>query len=454
LEFKILFHKFAIHYPLSGRDVLSLVTFLLGLDGNMYRKILLCLLLIFSFVEGFSQIIIREDTVQCSIYFHQGKSYFDPIYKNNGKHLKEFVNNVYFRSGDPSMSIKRIVVNSGASPEGPTHINDRLSQERADAIISYLKRNSGLDESMIIVQSPGVDWVGLTRIVEKSDEVPDKEEVLAILYSEEFGDDDIARRKRLEALNGGKPYKWLYVNYFPLVRHSHASIAYVSRIKKELMLAQGPQLEYPMVEFIDNSSLISPAYERPDFGGLYMSLQTNLLYDILATPNIGVEFYLGKGFSLDANWMYAWWHSDPAHFYWRNYGGDLALRWWFGRKAKAKPLTGHHLGIYGQVLTYDYAFGGRGQIGGVPGGAIWDRTNYGGGLEYGYSVPVAKRLNLDFTIGAGYLGGEYHDYVVQDDCYVWQATKHRHWFGPTKAEISLVWLIGRNNYNRGKGGLR
>ena len=41
-----------------------------------------------------------------------------------------------------------------------------------------------------------------------------------------------------------------------------------------------------------------------------------------------------------------------------------------------------------------------------------------------------------------------------DNCYVWQATKERHWFGPTKAEISLVWLIGRGNFNKGKGGRR
>ena len=51
---------------------------------------------------GLSQVIIQEDTVECSIYFHQGKSDFDPAYKNNEKRLKEFVNDVYFRSDDPN----------------------------------------------------------------------------------------------------------------------------------------------------------------------------------------------------------------------------------------------------------------------------------------------------------------------------------------------------------------
>ena len=73
----------------------------------------------------------------------------------------------------------------------------------------------------------------------------------------------------------------------------------------------------------------------------------------------------------------------------------------------------------------------------------------GGGLEYGYSVPIGRTLNLDFGIGAGYLGGEYKVYEPIDDHYVWRETRQRHWFGPTKAEISLVWLIGNKAFRKG-----
>ena len=50
------------------------------------------------------------------------------------------------------------------------------------------------------------------------------------------------------------------------------------------------------------------------------------------------------------------------------------------------------------------------------------------------------------------MGGEYKEYLPQDGHYVWQSTKRRHWIGPTKAEISLVWLIGRGNTNRPSDG--
>ena len=185
---------------------------------------------------------------------------------------------------------------------------------------------------------------------------------------------------------------------------------------------------------------------EPECKPLYMAIKTNMLYDVAAIPNIGVEFYLGKNFSIAGNWQYSWWKSDKKSWYWRTYGGDLSLRYWFGKRAKAKPLTGHHLGLYGQMITYDFEVGNR--------GILADKWSYTAGLEYGYSLPIARRFNIDFTIGAGYHWGLFDEYLPIDGHYVWQATKHNKYFGPTKLEVSLVWLIGCDNYNRNKGGKR
>lgn len=91
-------------------------------------------------------------------------------------------------------------------------------------------------------------------------------------------------------------------------------------------------------------------------------------------------------------------------------------------------------------------------MGGQPGGTIFDLAHFGGGVEYGYSLPVARRLNIDFSLAAGYIGGRDYEFVPDGDRYLWTDTKHRHWIGPTKLEVSLVWLIGRGNFNLGKGG--
>jgi hypothetical protein len=186
----------------------------------------------------------------------------------------------------------------------------------------------------------------------------------------------------------------------------------------------------------------------------YMAIKTNMLYDIAAVPNIGAEFYLGKNFSIAANYAHAWWKKEEKNFYWRYYGADASIRWWFGKPTRVKPLQGHHIGVNYQILTYDFQLGKTGIMAGMPNGNMIDRANHIVALEYGYSLPIAERLNIDFTIAGGYHWGLFEEYKPVDGHPVWQATKRRQYFGPTKVEISLVWLIGCNNYNKDKGGKR
>lgn len=170
-------------------------------------------------------------------------------------------------------------------------------------------------------------------------------------------------------------------------------------------------------------------------GSSSVSIKTNLFYDALLIPNFGLEFYLGKKWSLSTDWMYSWWHSNRTHKYWRTYGGSVELRKWFGKALSGRLFTGHHVGMYAQTFTYDFKLGTRGFLG--------DKWSYGAGISYGYSLPVAKRLNMDFSVGMGYWGGEYKEYVYDSGHYMWRATCQRRWLGPTKVEISLVWLLGK-----------
>ncbi len=186
----------------------------------------------------------------------------------------------------------------------------------------------------------------------------------------------------------------------------------------------------------------------------YMALRTNLLYDAVLIPNIGLEVALGDHWSLAADWFYNWIHSDEKHLYWQGYGGYLSLRYYFllpnsrdnttTLSTAEQRLTGHHVGIYGLGMTYDVEFGGRGYQAA--------RFGFGGGIEYGYSLPVAPSLTLDFNLGVGFQGGEYKVYQPTDDGtghYVWLATRKRRWWGPTKAEISLKWLLSAPQEKKG-----
>jgi len=177
----------------------------------------------------------------------------------------------------------------------------------------------------------------------------------------------------------------------------------------------------------------------------FMALRTNALYDAVLVPNIGVEVWLPMNFTLGFDWFGSWIKSDKAHFYWQGYGGYLTARYYFGKTAEAYPMAGHHVGIYGSILTYDIEWGGTGYQAAKPG--------FGGGVEYGYSLPLQYNLCFDFTIGVGYQGGEYKVYRPTNDGtghYEWISTKMRNWWGPTKAEVTLKWLIGPIQKKGGK----
>ncbi len=158
-----------------------------------------------------------------------------------------------------------------------------------------------------------------------------------------------------------------------------------------------------------------------------------MLYDIVLIPNVSAEFSLTPKISLSAGWMHSWWSLKTSDIYWRVYGGDIALKYWFGKKSNIRRLTGHHLGIYAQALTYDFDLGGQAQMS--------DGWNKAIGVEYGHSFIISKNFNIDIYAGIGLITGNYKDYYNLDDHYVWQVSVKRQTFLPTKFGASLIWVL-------------
>ena len=399
----------------------------------MKRFLLLGLLLCVAFMAS-AQVVL--DTVK--IYFRQGKHELELDFKDNRQVLDKINRSAFY--------LKKVEVVGGASPEGSVSLNKALSEKRAQEIFDYLSRYGNLADSMKVTRFIGRDWQGLLDLVKADPKVPYQKESIILL--EEIIRMEAAGSKRdlfwkLVAFRRGKPYRYMYYKLFPELRASQML----------LMQWEAPKpLEPTPYNFVtvkpEFSSLLLKVPMPVDSRckSYHWAIKTNALYDLLLVPNIGVEFGFGKNWSVGANWMYAWWSNRGKNDFWRIYGGDVEVRRWFGKKAAEKPLQGHHLGVYGQLLTYDFELGGRGYMA--------DKWNYAFGVSYGYSLPIAKRLNLDFTLGIGYWGGRYKEYLPVEGHYVWQSTKNRRWFGPTKAEVSLVWLLGHGNENKQKGGRR
>lgn len=414
---------------------------------------------------GCLQLYGQENRKEVSVIFRVGNGTVDESFEDNAERLSEIIAFLKEVENDSTLHLVDVSFCGQASPEGTIAINRKLAAQRVASLERYVRGRVTIPDSVITRCEGFIAWERLAKLVEKSD-MPHKDEALDVLRNvPEFtynsrGVLADSRKKHLMDLQYGRTWNYMAKHFFPKVRH--ASAVFVTVWKKpepavvpEPVVVPEPEPEPEPVDTVvpapvDTVAAVEPAPLKP----FYMALKTNMLYDALAVPNIGIEFYLGKDWTVSADWMYGWWSKNSRHRYWRIYGGDIAVRKWFGRKAQEKPLTGHHLGVYGSIFTYDFEFSGKGNMGGKPGGTLWEKMNYAAGVEYGYSLPIARRLNIDFVIGVGYWGGKYYEYIPLDGCYVWQATKNRHWFGPTRAEVSLVWLLGRGNYNEKKGGMR
>lgn len=164
-----------------------------------------------------------------------------------------------------------------------------------------------------------------------------------------------------------------------------------------------------------------------------MAVKTNLLYWGATTPNVSLEFGLARKWTLDATVAFnpfklsstgvnRFWFVQPE------------ARYWFCQRFE-KHFIGLH-GLYGQYNIGDIK---------LPFTHSFDEHRYkgwgaGAGISYGYHLPMSSRWAWEFFFGAGYVYLQYDKFRCYD-CDEFAGRKSRHYFGPTKAGVSLIFMI-------------
>ncbi len=170
-----------------------------------------------------------------------------------------------------------------------------------------------------------------------------------------------------------------------------------------------------------------------------LALKTNLLFDAALMPNVEIEVPVGKRWSVNGEYAFPWWQFDRGKYCMQVLMGGLEGRYWLGsRKGREdrEVLTGHFLGLYAGGGKYDLQWGEKGYQG---------EFFIAAGVSYGWATRIARHLHLEFNIGIGLLRTDYRHYHARDNyqTLLWQENGKYTWFGPTKAKISLVWLLNR-----------
>lgn len=166
------------------------------------------------------------------------------------------------------------------------------------------------------------------------------------------------------------------------------------------------------------------------------SVNTNGLYWLSGTPNIGFEYGFRKNTSiaLNASW-------NPFTFSenrkWKHILIQPEFRLW-----TKETFSGHFFGLHAHYAYYN--------VGHLPSSIFSDyMTEHrfqgwlaGAGLSYGYRWNFSRHWGLETTFGIGYAYLDYSKYTCAK-CGEKLGSRTESYFGPTKAGISLIYNFGR-----------
>lgn len=168
------------------------------------------------------------------------------------------------------------------------------------------------------------------------------------------------------------------------------------------------------------------------------ALKNNLLYDAILLPNIELEFYMGKRWSLNLDYQCAWWSFGKSDRYYQLMSASPEVRFWLCRDSK---FNGHFFGLYVGAGYYDLKYGEVGYQG---------EFYVAAGISYGYYLSIRPAFGMEFSLGIGYMQTQYEKYRRYDpqgDHYTFYGKDKTSYIGPTKAKVSLVWRLGNKNRN-------
>ncbi len=165
------------------------------------------------------------------------------------------------------------------------------------------------------------------------------------------------------------------------------------------------------------------------------NIKTNLLYDLTATLNLGVEFRTGKRTSLDVPFNYnPWTFSNNRK--WKHALVQPEFRFW-----TEETFRGHFVGIHAHYAYYNFSNLPHGPFSEYMRDHRIEGWLAGAGVSYGYRWNFNHWLGLEATLGMGYA---YLDYDIFEcrTCGANLGPETKHYVGPTKIALNLIFGIG------------
>ena len=168
---------------------------------------------------------VREEKGSAYLCFMVNKWDILPDYLNNPAELQKIHNSVNIVKNDSNVTIRKMVIEGYASPEGSNSHNIMLSEKRTEALQRYLERTGRVKGIRLEASGKGENWDGFVKYLKSHSAVPQRDKLLSIATSK-ADPDQKEKRMRAEAAEG---YQYALKNAFPELRCTNYNVIYTVR---------------------------------------------------------------------------------------------------------------------------------------------------------------------------------------------------------------------------------
>jgi len=345
-----------------------------------------------------------KNTAKISLLFPVNSSKIDSDFADNRKAVNTLDSIFALLSSDTTYSIYAISVYGTASPDGPIDFNRKLAMARCSSMLRLLRS-----------YTPNRDFDNIKRdsFVYDWNDAPSRS-ILPRLRSA-YAEIDICRnlqnihkedKDTVEVIQGNS-----------------------NRIDDTSLSQVFAEIDTVIIE--SSPIAIAPVRDYDRF-----AIKTNAAYLAAGVTNIGAEMAVSPNWSIDLPIVYSP-YTLARKYRMRFLYAQPEARYWLDR-----PFTGHFFGLHANVGVANVSFNdSRYQ---TPNGF------YGGGISYGFSLPIARRWSMEFTLGLGYFHTEYDSYynIGIPVGARYEKGKPLNYWGIDKLGINFVYRFGDKSGKR------
>jgi len=200
----------------------------------------------------------------------------------------------------------------------------------------------------------------------------------------------------------------------------------------EYMQAQVVQPGKPVPAELPGYRLFTPSGTNYRKGYPRLAVKTNAIWWGIGTINAAAEIRLYSRWTADLSVLVRPWQSS----------GEKDSRFWLiqpeARYWFCEAFEKHFVGIHGIYANYQL---GNLDLGFFPilKDNYLDGNAWGGGITYGYHLPLGTRWGLEFSAGVGFLRMKYDKHSGGAEGNV--RPDNRYYIGPTKLGVSFFYMI-------------